>query len=454
MTASKTTSLDIQHIARIEGHGNVEIKLDGSRIEHIELKTVEPARFFESIVGGRHFNDLALIVSRICGICSPNHTITGLMAVEDALGLEITQRTRLLRELLVYGSFIQNHATHLYVFAAPDYTNTVPSAKSNIASDTLPSVLSLAAGQKRDRELLRRALELKKLGNDLCAAIGGRPVHPVNAIVGGFTDQPDQMTLQVLAARLRAALTGALLTVELFAGVDFPNFQPDREKLALRDKSGGYAILPRGAQTTVSAHKSVWSQPVASYHDFISEHANPQNGNAKFSFLESNQGEQIPFMVGALARLSISGDALMPEAAVARSKLSNFSNPYLNNLCQAIELVDALERCAALCDRLAEDYEKSDKQIAPPQAIEVQAGVGYAASEAPRGTLYYSIGLDARGYVTSGDVITPTAQNLACIEADLRDLAPLLEGLPQDQLILRIEQLIRAYDPCLSCAVH
>ncbi|MCL2870273.1 MAG: Ni/Fe hydrogenase subunit alpha [Coriobacteriia bacterium] len=440
--------IDIHHIARIEGHGNVEVRLNKGKIEHIELRAVEPARFFEAFVGGRHFNDVALIVSRICGICSPNHTISGLMAVEDALNIEVSERTRLMRQLLVQGSFIQNHATHLYFLAAPDYISE-------------PSVLPLS---NRDPQTLQRALDLKKLGNDLCAAVGGRPVHPINAVVGGFTDQPDQMALQVLAARLRAALKEAVQTVEFFAKVEFPDFHPQREKLALY-KPGGFAFLSDRPSVRVQTLYADWNRPVGSYHDFIREHfdlstATPA-GNAKFSLLKNQQKEEIPFMVGALARVNINWDNLMPAAtgaAEAAFKSTGIQrgadNPYLNNLCQAIEIVDVLQRCAALCEKLASDFEKCQGQIEPPKSIDPQAGIGYSASEAPRGTLYYSIGLDEEGYVTSGDVITPTAQNLACIEADLRQLAPQLEGLPEEDMILRIEQLIRAYDPCLSCAVH
>jgi len=440
--------IDIHHIARIEGHGNVEIQLDKGKIKNIELKTVEPARFFESIVGGRHYNDLALIVSRICGICSPNHTISGLMAIEDALDIEVSERTRMLRKLLVHGSFIQNHATHLYFLAAPDYVG-------------LPSVLPLA---ESDPVTLRRALDLKKLGNDLCAAVGGRPVHPVNAIVGGFTDEPDPMALQILAARLRAALKEAVQTVDFFAKVEIPDFHPQREKLALRAPNG-YAILSGRKKAGISALNAGWSKPVSQYHDYIKEQSCSEDNPALFSLLEDSQGEASPFMVGALARVNINWDALMPAAAGAAKAAAKSTgmkkgadNPYLNNLCQAIEIVDALQRCAVLCEKLAVSYPKPSVerggQIDPPKAIEVRDSVGYSASEAPRGTLYYSIGLDSKGYVTSGDVITPTAQNLACIEADLRLLAPQLEDLPQEQMILRIEQLIRAYDPCLSCAVH
>jgi len=446
------TTIDIHHIARIEGHGNVEIKLDGSKIENIELNTVEPARFFEAIVGGRHFNDLALIVSRICGICSPNHTMTGLIAVEEALGLQVSERTRLLRELLVHSSFIGNHATHLYFLASPDHLK-------------LPSVFGIAKDQA---SILNRALELKRLGNDLAAAVGGRPVHPINAVVGGFTCEPNQMDLQVLAARLRAALKDGVETVELFAKFGVPDFHPGREMLSLKAPND-YPVLTTRSEVVVHALRSGWSKPVNKYHDYIVEHPRPELGNAKFSFVRDDAGGSgaegevrgAPFMVGALARINNSWDQLMPaahSAAEAAGKLIGLErgadNPFLNNVCQAIEIVDALQRCAVICDKLAANYDKQRGQVAPPKSIDLRAGTGFAASEAPRGALYYSIGLDEKGTVNSGDVITPTAQNLACIEADLNLLAPQLEELPQDKMVAMVEQLIRAYDPCLSCAVH
>ncbi|MCL2333146.1 MAG: Ni/Fe hydrogenase subunit alpha [Actinomycetia bacterium] len=429
-------TLNIHHIARIEGHGNVEVELRDGAVGRVELKTVEPARFFEAMVGGRHFNDVALIVSRICGICSPNHTVTGLMAVEAALGLEVSERTKLLRQLLVNGSFVQNFATHLYVLAAPDYLG-------------LPSALPLAESKP---EVLTRALGLKRLGNDLCTIVGGRPVHPINAVVGGFTDEPDAETLKVLAARLREALPDAVLTVKLLASFEAPDFHPDREMLALY-KAGTYATVADGSDCQVAARKAAWRKPVADYPDFIIERIEPAKGNAKLSSVKDAVGAHLPFMVGALARVNLSFDELLPSArAVAQDAglRKGEDNPYRNNLCQAIELVDALERCAVFCDELA----RGEGSSTPPRSIALCAGTGRAATEAPRGTLYHTISLDEQGQVSGGDVITPTAQNLACIEADLRELAPLLNGRAQDEQILCIEQLIRAYDPCLSCAVH
>ncbi len=114
-------TLTIEHVARIEGHGTITVDVEAGEVRDIRMDVIEPARLFESMVVGRRFDEAPLITSRICGICSPNHTVTSIKAIEDALGVEVSERTVLLRKLLVYGSYLQNHATHLYLLAAPDF---------------------------------------------------------------------------------------------------------------------------------------------------------------------------------------------------------------------------------------------------------------------------------------------------------------------------------------------
>ncbi|MDR1413203.1 MAG: Ni/Fe hydrogenase subunit alpha [Actinomycetes bacterium] len=455
------TKLTIHHIARIEGHGNVEIDISKGEIRRLELRVVEPQRYFESLVVGRRVDEVPLIVSRICGICSPNHTITALRALECALGIEVSEYVHTLRTLLVYGSFLQNHATHLYLLSAPDYVG-LPSAFP--LADSMPDVLA-------------RALELKRLGNDLCAVVGGRSVHPATAVLGGFTALPTRRELTRLSGRLRLAVHDAAETAALFKSFAYPDFHPHREFLAL-SAAGDYAIVG----DWVRALKGGWTRPVSEYRDFICERE-VEGGNAKLS-----ETDGAPFMVGALARVRLNWDELKPSARVAASSAGirpGDDNPYLNNLCQALELVDAAERCAEMCDWLADNVpaaagtgrELSQKSLAEPlrpssqnlkpsssakpEALNQVQGdgapgnrQGAAATEAPRGTLYHSYEVNESGIVVAGDVITPTAQNLACLEADLRLLAPTLADLPQEDAVLRVEQLIRAYDPCLSCAVH
>jgi len=417
--------LTIEHVARIEGHGNITVDVTDGIVRDIRMDIVEPARFFESMVVGRRFDDAPLITSRICGICSPNHVITSIKALEAALGVEVSERTKLLRKLLVYGSYLQNHATHLYILAAPDYVG-------------LPNVFPLAVSHP---EIVERALRLKKLGNDLTTLVGGRPVHPVTAVVGGFTSEPDLRDLAAYRDLLLGVAGDALATVELFASFPVPDFSSAGEMLALV-ADDDYAIY----DGDTAALDAGWRRPAAEYREFIGETV-VGHSNAKHSTVGGR-----PFLVGSVARMNLSAARLNDagRAAFAASGVTlPTRNPFHANVLQAVELADASARCAGYIERLLEMGGTS-----APQPFKIRAGAGGSATEAPRGTLYHSYAVDDDGLITHGDVITPTAQNLANIEADMRDFAPTIADRPAEEFTLLIEELVRAYDPCLSCAVH
>jgi coenzyme F420-reducing hydrogenase alpha subunit len=421
--------LTIEHIARIEGHGNIAVKVEGGHVLEVRMDVVEPARFFEAMVVGRRYDEAPLITSRICGICSPNHALTSIKAIEAALGVEVSDRTTVLRKLLVYGSFLQNHATHLYVLAAPDFVG-------------LDSVFPLAATHP---DVVERALKIKSLGNRLTALVGGRPVHPVTAVVGGFSAEPNAADLASFRDQLLEVAADVLATVDLFASFALPDFASSGDMLALVE-SGDYAIYGGDIESLDRG----WRRPVSEYRDVIVESpAGEGHGNAKHS---RTTADGKTFMVGSLPRVNLSGDRLTPGAKTALAKLGlrmPSRNPFHMNLCQAVELVDAAERCAGYIELLLEMGGSSK-----PAAVQLREGWGAGATEAPRGTLYHSYGIDASGVITSGDVITPTAQNLANLEADMRAFAPSVADSAPKEFELAIEQLVRSYDPCLSCSVH
>ena len=419
------STLTVEHVARIEGHGTITVEVEDGQVAEIKMDVVEPARFFESMVVGRRFDEAPLITSRICGICSPNHALTSVKALEDALDVRVSERTKLMRKLVLYASYLQNHATHLYVFAAPDFVG-------------LPSVFPLV---ETHPEIVRRALKIKKLGNDLTTLICGRPVHPVTFTVGGFTSEPDLRRLEELATALRDLVDDVAETVSLFASFPAPGFSTSGDMLALRDDAD-YAIYDG---ETVSLAGG-WRRPAAEYRDFICEEV-VSHSNAKHSTVDGRT-----FMVGSLPRVNISHDLLLPRAKSALKAAGiapDSQNTFHNNVCQAVELVDAAERCAGYIDELLDMGGSTE-----PVPYSIRAGSGAAATEAPRGTLYHTLALDDDGIITAGDVITPTAQNLANLEADMRAFAPTVVDRPKDEFLLAIEQLVRAYDPCLSCSVH
>ncbi len=425
-------AIKVDHLARVEGHGNIHVVIDGGRVQTVEMNVVEPARLFESMVRNRSFIEVSYIASRICGICSASHVVADLSAIERIFGVQVSDRTSALRELLVYGSYLQNHATHLFMLAAPDFLKR-------------DSIFPLAEAEPR---LFEQALGLKALGNELCSKVGGRSIHPITAVVGGFTHEISRDEYLRLAEKLEAALPFALEAVDLFNGFRVPDIETAGDFLAMCS-TGEYAVQGSRMARFVHAGDSFDVDDVdAHIEEYAVDHSAALFARAKKS--------GSTYMTASLARINASWDHLCKTAKVAAAKAGLRPpelNPLRNNVAQAVELVDALERCAVLCRRLAADeFEGSSS----PVAFTLCSGRGVGFTEAPRGALFHELELDGEGRVLHASIITPTAQNVANLEADMRVLAEsMLEiGAGADEIRAEIEKLVRAYDPCFSCSVH
>ncbi len=426
------TDIKVDHLARIEGHGDIHLVIDGGKVAECEFSVTEPARFFESMVRGRSFVDVPYVSSRVCGICSASHTVTDILAIERIFGVEVTDRTRALRELLVYGSFLQNHATHLFVFAAPDFLGH-------------KSVFPLA---QENRDLFDSALGMKALGNELCTAIGGRSIHPITAVVGGFTNEITSAEYMALADKMDSMLDFALESVDLFNDFGSVDLSTAGDMLAMVEP-GCYPVLGSDMARFVRAGYDFSAQDVmANIEEYAVDHS--------AAFLARMRKGGGTYMASALSRVNASWKELSEPARFAAAKAGLRPpeyNPFANNIAQAVELVDVLVRCSALCRRLAiDDFERSST----PVDFEVRAGRGVGFTEAPRGALFHELELDDDGRVVRASIMTPTSQNIANIEADMRMLAEMLVDLGYDEadIQLEVEKLVRAYDPCLSCSVH
>lgn len=426
------TAIQVDHVARIEGHGNIRVVIEDDQVKTVEMNVVEPARLFESMVCGRYFEEVPYIASRICGICSASHVVTDLLAIERIFGVQVSDRTRALRDLLVYGSYLQNHATHLFVFAAPDFLGH-------------KSVFPLA---QEAPELFEQALALKALGNELCTKVGGRSVHPITAVVGGFTHEISSDEYLELADKMEASLEFAVQAVDLFHSFKAPDIETAGDMLAM-GAPDRYAVSDSRMARFIDAAMSFDCDEV---ERAIEEYSVSHSA----ALLARVRTTGKPYFTGALARINQSWQFLGREAKLAAAKVGlrpPERNPFQNNLAQAVEIVDALERCANLCRRLAADEFEG---ASTPVPFEVKAGAGVGFTEAPRGALFHQLELDEEGRVKHASIITPTAQNVANLEADMRVLAEKLvaEGVDADEVKLQVEMLVRAYDPCLSCSVH
>ncbi len=423
------TTLSMHHIARIEGHGNVHVSIEDGKVRDVQMNIVEPARLFESMVVGRSYDKISYIASRICGICSSSHVVTDLLAIEDAFGVEVSDRTRMLRELLVYGSYLQNHASHLFVFAAPDFAGE-------------ESLFPLAVTEP---ELFKGGLAIKALGNELCTKVGGRSIHPITAVVGGFTHEMSSSEYIEMADKLRDMRPFAENVVDVFAAFPVPELATKGDFLALHEK-GHYAVVS-GRPCFV---KDGLEFDRAQYRDYIEEYQVAHSA----AYFSRRRDTQETFAASALARVNASWNELTREARLAAAKAGlrpPSLNPYSNNVAQAVELVDVCVRCEAMLRELAEG-EGSSK----PVEFQPKAGRGVGMTEAPRGTLVHDVEFDEAGRVVHANIITPTVHNLSDTEHNIFQVAELLANQGADEAVIRleVEKLVRAYDPCLSCSVH
>lgn len=426
------TNIEVDHVARIEGHGDIHLVIDGDHIEKCEFSVTEPARFFESMVKGRMFDEVPYIASRVCGICSASHTLTDICAIENIFDVKVTDRTRALRELLVYGSYIQNHATHLFVFAAPDFLGH-------------KSVFPLASVNP---DLFENALALKALGNGLCTKIGGRSIHPITAVVGGFTNEISSKEYSELADSLESMVDFAISAVDLFSDFKTIDFETDGDFLAMAEPNA-YPVIGSNTARFVRAGYDFSAEDLdGNIEEYAIDHS--------AAYLARQKETKSPYFACALARINASWDNLSEPARFAAAKAGLRPpeyNPFANNVAQAVEIVDSLVRCASICRDLAADAFEGTSE---PVAFEVCEGSAVGFSEAPRGSLFHKLELDRDGRVSGASIIPPTSQNIANLEADMKKLANILveKNHSEEDIQLEIEKLVRAYDPCLSCSVH
>ncbi|RMH57232.1 MAG: Ni/Fe hydrogenase subunit alpha [Candidatus Hydrogenedentota bacterium] len=424
----KEMKVDVHHLARVEGHGNIVIDVEEGVLKRCELQIVEAPRFFEAMLRGRSYQEAAHITCRICGICSVGHTNASLRATEDAFGFIPSRQTMLLRRAIMHGEVIQSHILHVYFLAAPDFFGA-------------PSVIPLVGSHP---EVVQRALRLKKLANDVCAVIGGRHIHPLSLVPGGFTSFPSEKQIRNLRDRFIEARKDMEATVELFSTISMPSFERRTEYLALR-REGEYTFLGGEGDAIVSSYGEAYA--TRDYKEKVREYPVPH------STAKHVHGGLDAYMVGALARYEINHDYLHPAAQAAAEALGlrpGMFNTFNNNLAQIVECVHCVEDFIGICDELL------DRGIVPePIEIRPRAGRGVGVVEVPRGILFHEYTYDDDGRIVRANCVIPTGQNLHHMERDMEAYVPKALALNDEaEATKHFEMLIRAYDPCISCSTH
>lgn len=423
-TMGKDVNINIAHVTRVEGHGDIVVDIRNGQLKEARFEVTEAPRFFEAMLLGRRYDEAPHITSRICGICSIGHTTASLRAIEDALGITPSEQTRLLRKLILHGETLQSHILHVYFLVAPDLLG-------------VPSVIPLVATHK---DVVLRALRLKKLANDLCDLIGGRTTHPVSMAVNGFTKLPDSDALRAIRGRLKDAIPDLQATVELLKTLELPDFTRETEFIALQ-REDEYAFYDGDIVSTDDKKVDV--------HDYTSM---TNEFIVSYSTAKHTKASRDSYMVGALARLNNNYALLSPLARQVAQELGLqpvCHNPFMNSVAQVVECAHAVEEGIRILDELlARGVQEEDR------SVEVKAGRGVGAVEVPRGILYHDYTLDDKGRMVEANCIIPTNQNLANLCKDMEALVPQIIDQPKERITRALEMLVRAYDPCISCSTH
>lgn len=418
---AKTIKVDF--LTRVEGEGALAIKFRGNKPTHVELNIFEPPRFFEAFLRTRSIQEVPDIVARICGICPVAYQMSACHAIENALGLKIEGPIRALRRLLYCGEWIESHGLHVFMLHAPDFLG-------------YPDAITMA---KDHKDWVVRGLGIKKAGNAIVAALGGREIHPINVRVGGFYRAPSKTELQALLPSLTTALENAEKAVEWVATLPMPAFERDYEMVALRHPDE----YPFNEGNIVS-NKGIDIPPQNYEEVFAEEHVS--HSTALHAYVKA-RGE---FLCGPLARFNLNFDKLHKRARAAAEKVGfvpPVNNPYKSILARAVELVEALADAIDIIQAYS-------PPSAPAVEIKPVVATGYACTEAPRGILWHKYSIDEGGLVTDARIVPPTSQNQKCIETDLWQLAPELALMEHGAATRRAEQAVRNYDPCISCSTH
>lgn len=420
-------NITIDNITKIEGTAGIEVTIKDDKVTDLKFIIKDYRRFYTEAVKGKPSIASPSFLSRICGTCSVAHLFASLEAIEKSQGIQLTEQTKLLRRLAYDGLIIRDHALHLYFFVLPDVLG-------------IDSILDIPdVHDDPGHILLHDSFDIKRLGSDITDVIIGAAIHAPYPTIGGFLKTPDSSKFPDLIQRLESLRPQVLRGIETFYNYK-EELVTDSDFICLRNDSSFDFI--EGELINSTGRKV----PEEKMHDFLKSVVVPYSQSEGYVFSDEHEN----YLAGSLARLNFNKDLLNPRTKKDSEKyLEAFpsKNIHHNNLAQAIEILQCVDD--------AIDILKSIKIVdEKPVKFEKRAGVGVGVVEAPRGTLYHMAKVNEKGIMEDYDVIVPTSQNQISIEKNLKKYFGDNLDKPENELKLEAEKIIRAYDPCMSCATN
>jgi F420-non-reducing hydrogenase large subunit len=467
----KTISID--PITRLEGHGKIDIFLDDEGEVANAYFLIPELRGFEQFCVGRPAEEMPRITNRICGVCPEAHHVASTKALDALYDVEPSSAVKKLREMFYSAFYVTDHTTHFYALGGPDFVvgPDAPPAERNI----------LGVVRKAGVDIGKQVIDTRMRNHHLIKLVGGRGVHPVAGLPGGWSRAISEEERQEIEDIARQNVDFALFSLQLFEDVVLAN--SDYVDLILSDAythhvyymgtvdENNHVNFYDGLIRVVDPDGQEFVKyPPAKYTEHVAEHVEPWT-YLKFPYLKGvgwkgfvDGKDSGVYCATPLSRLNAADGMATPQAQAAYEKLYETLGSEKVNGCyqpvhhtlaahwaRLVELLYAAERM----QELITDPEITDRNVRPVVTTTPQEGVG--SVEAPRGTLTHHYWTDEDGILTRVNLIVGTTNNYAPISMSVKKAAQSLISkgtVITDGLLNRIEMAFRSYDPCFGCATH
>ncbi|MFQ6098529.1 MAG: Ni/Fe hydrogenase subunit alpha, partial [Armatimonadota bacterium] len=416
--------ITIDPITRLEGHGKIAIFLDDEgAVENAYLQIPE-LRGFEKFCEGRPLEELPRITPRICGVCPTAHHLASAKATDACYNVHIPSPGRKLRELLNAAFYVDDHSTHFYVLAAPDYV-VGPSANPKERN-----IIGLIG--KVGVETGKKVLGLRKACQRVVEILGGKYVHPVCAVPGGMSKAITEEEREEIEAIAKSAVEFAQLSLQIHNDVVLDNsdylelatgdvYRHETYYMGLVDENNHVNHYDGKLRIVDPQGNEVAKFGPDEYLDNIAEHVEPWT-YLKFPHFKKVGWKGLVdgkdsgiFCVAPLGRLNAADGMSTPLANAEYQKFYETlgGKPVHHRLAthwaRLIGMLNEAERMVALA---------RDPEITSPDVRTIPTetpGPGVGIVEAPRGTLIHHYWPDEDGICRKANLIVGTTHNYAAI---------------------------------------
>ena len=443
----------IDPVTRIEGHAKITLHLnDQGRVEDARFHVTQ-FRGFEKFCEGRPFSEMPALMSRICGICPVSHLIASSKACDALLAVKIPPTADKLRRIFGLAQVIQSHALSLFYLSSPDLL---------LGMDADPAQSNLFGVLENNPQLAHDGIRLRQFGQQIIERLGGKRIHPAWMVPGGVSEPLRQEDRDAILGALPEALQIAERSMEWFKST-IEKLRPEIASfgtfptlfLAIVKEDGGLTFYG-GKLRIVDASGDVVEDRLdtSDYADYIGEKVEPWSYLKSTYYKPKGYPEGI-YRVGPLARLNVTDRCGTPRADQELAEFHELQrtavlSSFHYHQARLIEILYCVERMEQLLND-PDILSKHVRAFARPNALE---GVG--ACEAPRGTLFHHYKIDEQGLITWANLIIATGHNSVAMNRSILQVAK--HYVKGDHLVPgmlnRVEAVVRAYDPCLSCSTH